>query len=61
MQWGELMQRAFALDVSICPRCGGDMRLTALVRDHAIAEKILRLVVLWSREPPVGGRTAIAA
>jgi len=55
------MQRAFALDVSICPRCGGDMRLTALVRDHAIAEKILRHAVLWSREPPVGGRTAIAA
>jgi hypothetical protein len=55
------MQRALAVDVSICPRCGGDMRLIALIRDHAIAEKILRHVGLWSRGPPVGGRTAIAA
>ncbi len=37
------------------------MRLIALIRDHAIAEKILRHVGLWSRGPPVGGRTAIAA
>jgi len=31
--WAELMKRAFAIDVETCARCGGRMKLLALVRD----------------------------
>ena len=46
------MQRAFQEDVLRCPRCDGRMRLIALVRDHAVAAKILRHLGLSSRAPP---------
>jgi hypothetical protein len=30
-QWAELMRRTFGLDVLACPRCGGRLRLVALI------------------------------
>jgi hypothetical protein len=29
--WAELMRRAFGVDVLACPRCGGRLRLVALI------------------------------
>jgi hypothetical protein len=40
----------------VCPRCGGDMRLVALIREEAVAERILRHPGLWERGPPRGRR-----
>ena len=54
LAWADLMQRAFAQDVLVCPRCGGAMRLVALILDHAVAERILRHLGLWQRGPPRG-------
>ena len=31
--WAELLKRCFAVDVLACPRCGGRMRLVALVTE----------------------------
>ena len=31
--WADLMRRAFDVDVLACPRCGGRMRLIALIAD----------------------------
>jgi hypothetical protein len=54
------MKRTFALDVLVCPRCGGEMRLVATIIDPAVAERILRHVGLWQRGPP-RGRVVVAA
>ena len=40
--WAELLQRCFAIDVLACPRCGGRMRLVALVTEAASAGRFLR-------------------
>jgi hypothetical protein len=41
MQWAALMQRTFGLDVLICPRCGGRLRLMALIQEAAVITRIL--------------------
>jgi len=39
--WAELMKRVFALDVLVCPHCGGPRRLIAPLTDGLIVRKIL--------------------
>ena len=51
--WAELFKRVWHEDVLRCPRCGGHMRLVAVVKDPAVVcEKILRHLGLWQRGPP---------
>jgi hypothetical protein len=40
--WAELLKRCFAIDVLACPRCGGRMRLVALVTEAASVRRFLR-------------------
>jgi hypothetical protein len=40
-RWAELMRRTFGIDVLSCPRCGGRLRLVALVHQTAVAARIL--------------------
>lgn len=40
--WADLMQRTFGLDVLGCPRCGGRLRLIALIEQAAVIQRILR-------------------
>jgi hypothetical protein len=40
--WAELMRRTFGVDVLACPRCGGRLRLIALVEEAAVINRILR-------------------
>ena len=40
--WAELLKRAFGIDVENCPRCGGRMRLLAVITDLASAARFLR-------------------
>jgi uncharacterized protein YbaR (Trm112 family) len=35
------MRRAFALEVLACPRCGGRLRVIAIVQDPAVVRTIL--------------------
>jgi hypothetical protein len=35
-QWAELMRRTFGFDVLSCPRCGGRLRLVALIEHAAV-------------------------
>jgi hypothetical protein len=37
----ELLRRAFAIDVEVCRRCGGEMRILAFVTEHAVVTRIL--------------------
>jgi hypothetical protein len=40
--WAELLRRTFDVDVETCPRCGGRMRLLALVTQPKNVERFLR-------------------
>jgi hypothetical protein len=39
--WARLMQRTFGFDVLQCPRCGGRLRLLAVIDSGAVARRIL--------------------
>jgi Putative transposase len=41
-QWVELMRRTFGIDVLACPRCGGRLRLVALIGQASVVQRILR-------------------
>ena len=40
--WASLMARTFGFDVLACPRCGGRLRLIALIEEAAVIGRILR-------------------
>ena len=40
-RWAELMRRSDGLDVLACPRCGGRLRLVALIDERSVIERIL--------------------
>jgi hypothetical protein len=54
LDWGKLLKRAFAVDVLVCPKCAGPMRLVALIEDERVARKILVYLGLPARAPPRG-------
>ena len=41
-QWAELMRRTFGVDVLACPRCGGRLRLVALIEQASVNQRVLR-------------------
>jgi hypothetical protein len=50
-QWAELMRRTFGLDVLACPRCGGRLRLLALIDQASAIQRILRHLGLLTDVP----------
>jgi uncharacterized protein YbaR (Trm112 family) len=51
------MRRSFGLDVLACPRCGGRLRLIALIDEAAVIARILRHLHLPTEVPtPRPGR-----
>jgi Putative transposase/Transposase zinc-binding domain len=42
--WAALMERTFGFDVLACPRCGGRLRLIALIEEAGVIQRILRHV-----------------
>ncbi len=53
--WAELLRRVFAVDVLACPRCGGRMRVIALIDDPSVVRRILaHLGILGDASPPRG-------
>jgi hypothetical protein len=49
--WAELMRRTFGLDVLACPRCGGRLRLVALIEQASVVQRILRHLGLPTEIP----------
>ena len=41
-RWADLLRRTFEFDVLACPRCGGRLRLVALIEAAAVIGRILR-------------------
>jgi Putative transposase len=50
-QWAELMRRTFGLDVLACTRCGGRLRLVALIEQVSVVQRILRHLGLPTELP----------
>ena len=51
--WALLLRRCFDVDVSRCARCGGNVRVRAVVTDPAVAADILAsLANKRARDPP---------
>ncbi len=44
LRWAEVMQRVFAIDVLLCPSCGGRMKAIAEITDRRVAQKMLEHV-----------------
>ena len=40
-RWADLMRRTCAFDVLSCPRCGGRLRLIALIEEAAVISRML--------------------
>ena len=51
--WRQLMRRGLNLDVETCPRCGGKMKLIALVQDAENIARYLRHLGLPTEVPPM--------
>ena len=49
--WADLMRRTFGIDVLDCPRCGGRLRLLALIEHARAVERILRHLGLPTDRP----------
>ena len=50
-RWAELMRRTFGIDVLACPRCGGRLRLVALIDRASVIQRILRHLGLSTEVP----------
>jgi hypothetical protein len=65
-RWAELIRLVYEVDPLECPRCGGEMRVIALIHEPAVIDKILRHLRNkgrdgragpWSTGPPGPGAT----
>ncbi len=56
--WADLMRRTFGFDVLACPRCGGRLRLLALIEQAAVIARILRHLGLPTEIPEPGAARA---
>lgn len=60
-KWRELIRKVWEADPLLCPNCGREMRIVALINERDVIERILRYLGLWSggssarpaRDPPV--------
>jgi len=48
--WAKLIRKVYEVDPLICPQCGAQMRVIALIEDRAVIERILSWLGLC--EPP---------
>lgn len=53
--WDEMIRKVYEVDPMLCPRCGGTMRVIALLTDCAVFDRIihhLKLTFLAERPTP---------
>ena len=51
--WAKLLARVFRIDVSVCPECGGPMRVIAALSEPASIRRCLEGMGLSGRAPPI--------
>jgi hypothetical protein len=50
--WARLIARVYEVDPLICPHCGSEMKLIAVITNPAEVDKILRHLIKTGRAPP---------
>ncbi len=40
-RWAELLRRLYAVDIEVCPRCGGEVRIIGFVTEPSVITRIL--------------------
>lgn len=45
--WRQLIQKVWEVDPLRCPRCGGEMKIVALIQEAGVIERILKHLGLW--------------
>ena len=53
LTWATLLARVFAFDVTVCPACGGRLRLIAALTDPVSVRRYLQGVGLPTEPPPL--------
>ena len=53
LSWSALLARIFQIDVSVCPDCGGPMKIIAFITDPNSVRRYLRGVGLPTEPPAV--------
>ena len=51
ISWARLLKRVFNIDISICPKCRGQIRIIAAIEDPKVIKKILEHMDLPSTAP----------
>ena len=41
MTWAQRLKRVFNIDIEICPKCGGAVKIIACIEDPVVIDKIL--------------------
>ncbi len=49
--WARLIKKVYEVDPMLCPKCGAEMRLMAIIEEDEVIEKILRHLHLWDPRP----------
>ena len=50
--WARLLSKVYEVDPLVCPKCGADMNVIAVIEDPDEIERILRHLVTIGRSPP---------
>jgi len=60
LTWAQRLKRAFEFDVTVCPLCGGTLRVISDITDPAIIDNILTHI-RQSRAPPVHAQKHVSS
>jgi hypothetical protein len=52
MTWAQRLKRVFNIDVSICPKCGGEAKVITCIEGQAVIDKILQHLQAKEVLPP---------
>ena len=50
--WARLLAKVYEVDPFVCPKCGADMKVIAIIEDPDDLERILRHLIKIGRSPP---------
>jgi uncharacterized protein with PIN domain len=59
MSWMARLKRVFAIDLSRCPHCGGELQVIAAITDPGVIARILEHVGLDGRVQPRAPPSAV--
>ncbi len=53
--WARLIAKIYEIDPLVCPQCGEEMKVVAVIMDSVGVDKILRHLVKTGKSPPCVG------